>query len=276
MEKVSPGDGAGRIPAEITKIIPLGEERLPQGDHRANGVVLRRRDVSGRSQELLLFLHGFGATWVSAPGSGTSNRFGGGTEPMTWGVFRLYQSPRRLYLKGVDIRESFLGVRRSKSSLCAAVKWCLELSSRLPTGHESDPLLSLLWGSMKNLSCGVSHLLIDARFAWRWANLWGLAPSLDRCTRCGREIRIGGARLAARSSDGFICGECLRGARDGSEGRALLSPISSEAVLLLRTAATLPRDGFAAWAKAGGAESIRDAGIRAELEDCSLWLYSFL
>ncbi|MDR1916439.1 MAG: DNA repair protein RecO C-terminal domain-containing protein [Synergistaceae bacterium] len=273
MEKIEAGNGAGRI---HPRIIPLGVERLPQGNHRASGMVLRRRDISGKNQELLLFLNGFGAMWVSAPGSGRSNRFGGGTEPMTWGVFDLYQSPRRIYLKGVDIREFFWGVRKSKRSLDTAVKWCIELSSRLPTGHESDSLLSLLWGSMKNLSAGVNHLLIDARFAWRWGNLWGLAPSLDLCQCCGRAIDITSSNMTAMSRDGFVCGACLSEMKKRSESSTLRGQISAEAVRVLRLAATIPREGFIVWAKSDEADAAALANLKQELRDCASWFYSLL
>ena len=54
-------------------------ERIPQGDLAARGVVLRRKEDAGGSQELLLFLGGLGAMWVGAPrASGARSRFGAG------------------------------------------------------------------------------------------------------------------------------------------------------------------------------------------------------
>jgi DNA repair protein RecO (recombination protein O) len=242
---------------------------FPQGDHRASGVVLRRKDGTVSSQELLLFLRTHGATWVSAPGAdGPRNRFGAGTEPMMWGEFRLYQSPRRLYLKGVEVREDFWNIRRSPAALRTAVKWCGKLAARLMPGVEDDSLLSLLWGSMKNLSNGLRPLLLDIRFAWRWGNLWGVAPPLDSCVSCGARMN-GGPDALRRTSEGFLCGDCS--GRSGAEEAedAASRPFTAPAFAALRNSATLPLDKFSAWAS--------DAGIcDSELSGCPPWLYSFL
>jgi DNA repair protein RecO (recombination protein O) len=242
-----------------------GESALPQGEHAARGVVLRRK-VAGKSQELLLFLSSHGATWASAPGAGVRNRFGAGTEPMMWGEFHLYQSPRRLYLKEVDVREDFWSVRQSPRALRTAVKWCGELASRLMPGVMSDNLLSLFWGCMKNLSGGLDPVLLDVRFAWRWGNLWGVAPSLDSCASCGRRIGAD-ALFARRSPEGFLCDGCF--VSDAPE-RAIYKPLPVSAVSAMKSAATLSREKFPAWAAKLTAE---DA---ASLSDCPSWLYSFL
>lgn len=243
------------------------DEGLRQGAHRASGVVLRRKEGSVRSQELLLFLRTSGATWVGAPGATSAkNRFGGGIEPMVWGEYDLYQSPRRLYLKGVDVKEDFLQIRTSRRRLETAVKWCGELARRLPLGMENDALLSLLWGSMKNLRAGGDPALLDLRFAWRWANLWGLAPPLDVCSSCGRALPDRDAPdggEAALSRDGVVCAPCRAAAN--VSGIA----IGNEELASLACAATLPVDAFMAWQREPGAPLRNARGIAA-------WLYSFV
>ena len=249
------------------------EEGFRQGLHRAGGVVLRRKDSGAGSQSLLLFLKSHGAIWVNAPGTGGSkNRFGAGTEPLTWGDFNLYQSPRRLYLKGVDVREAFWNVRRSRRTLLAAVSWCGELASRLPERASSDNLLSLLWGSMRNLACGIDPTLLRVRFAWRWGNLWGTAPSLDTCSSCGRSILddYGGAVLGIQA--GLLCDRCMSGGNDepnrhGAAYKLITAPVLRNMFL----SATLPLDKFTQGAAADG----RNA-VCGEMEDCVPWLYSFL
>lgn len=234
-------------------------DSLPQGGYKSRGVVLRRKEGSARSFELLLFLNGHGAVWVGAPGAdGAKNRFGGGTEPMMWGDFDLYQSPRRLYLKGVDVREHFWTVRRSASRLKMAVKWCGELAKRLPPGVENDNLLSLFWGVVKALSAGVQPALLDLRFAWRWANLWGVAPQLDRCVGCGCRIEERAAWY--RGEDGAVCGTCRAANLAGV-------PVEGEALRIAANAAMLPREAFLAWA----------ADARADkAEELAAWLYAKL
>jgi DNA repair protein RecO (recombination protein O) len=182
---------------------------------------------------------------------------------MAWGEFLLYQSPRRFYLKGVDVKEGFWGVRASPAALRMAVKWCCELSRRLMPGIESDNLLSLLWGSVKNLSAGLSPLLLDVRFAWRWGNLWGVAPALDRCASCGASLDETSGYFAA-GEDGLMCAGCVP-----PTAEARFKPISAPALRALRDAATLPREKFSAWASSS-------ASSGDGLADCPSWLYSFL
>lgn len=242
-------------------------DQLPQGNHRAYGVVLRRREGSRGSQELLLFLKGMGAAWVSAPGAdGAKNRFGGGTEPLVWGLFDFYQSPRRLYLKSVDVREDFLGFRTSPKKLSTAVNWCRLLAKNIPVGHECDDLLSLLWGSLKNLALGIDPRLVDLRFAWRWGSLWGVAPSLENCCACGSGLHCAEEAEAVWVEDGLFCARCS--ASLSLDDGAL--PISFALLQEIRRAAMLPREQFLTWAMTVPPE------MAGALGDNVRRLYSFL
>jgi DNA repair protein RecO (recombination protein O) len=247
-------------------------ERVPDssftnGEHRARGVVLRRMEVSGKYQEVLLFLSSYGAIWVSAPGAGgASNRFGAGTEPMIWGDFTLYRSPKRLYIKGVDIREDFWGIRNSPSSLRTAVKWFSSLSRHLLPGAESDAVLSLLWGSMKNLAVGIAPAVLDVRFYWRWCNLWGAAPSFDYCQNCGEPLGAVSSGAIYRSDAGLLCGRCAGSSPEFPVSS--LSAVSPDALEIARTASSLPRERFRQWASG----TVAPDG----LSDISSWLVTFL
>ena len=87
---------------------------IPQGFLRQTGVVLRR-DVSAEGNvSLYLLLKGTGPVWASAPGAGKGRiRFGGGVEPLTWGIFNLYKGARKFYLKSVEVKEDFWALRSS-------------------------------------------------------------------------------------------------------------------------------------------------------------------
>lgn len=242
---------------------------MEQGDHRSRGVVLRRRGASSSSWDVLLFLSGMGAVWVNAPGAdGTKNRFGAGTEPMVWGDFHLYQSPKRLYLKGVEVREHFWNIRKSRGALRMAVKWLGAVSENLPVGCESDSLLSLLWGSMKNLSSGISPLLLDVRFALRWCGIWGTAPPLEECALCGVGLQSLSEPLHMTSM-GFICQRCGAG-RNIPGDTVFYKRMSILSLGEFRRAVLLSKDGFSEWAK--GKRPIEPCEMKA----CAEWLYGFL
>lgn len=242
-------------------------DSLEQGSHRAYGVVLRRREGSRASQELLLFLKGMGCRRISAPGAeGPKNRFGGGTEPLMWGTFDFYQSPRRLYLKGVDVREDYLLIRRSIRKLHAAVMWCKLLAETLPIGIECDDLLALFRGSLQNLAHGADPSLVGLRFVWRWGALWGVAPSLEYCCACGEALGTGEGERASRCGDGLLCRRCAAAARED----AVFSSLDGGVLREIRAAAMLPRGQFLAWAKSRSAENAPDLGVYAR------WFQTFL
>lgn len=256
----------GKSPGSIR----LERDDLPQGSHKARGVVLRRKEGSAnasKSFELLLFLRAYGAMWVGAPGAGGSkNRFGAGTEPMMWGDFELYQSPRRLYLKSVDVREDFWAVRGSRASLATALGWHGRIAKKIPPRVENDALLSLLFGSMKNLASGVAPAIADVRFAWRWANLWGVAPPLDFCAACGENFFSSEPPMFAYlGPEGLICERC-------ATEYGALRRIDAETHDLLYRAACLPRDEFSRTS-----ESAKIDPENADVwQSVSKWLYSFL
>jgi recombinational DNA repair protein (RecF pathway) len=194
---------------------------------------------------------------------------------MAWGSFLLYQSPRRLYLKGVDVAEDFLSLRNSKNSLLCAANWCRALAARLPASHENNAVLSLFWGSMKNLSRGLNPLLLDARFAWRWGNIWGVAPSLEQCPGCGSSLDA--LCAVPRSSDGFLCRDCGRkGGTEARHGRVFYGPVSREAFGVLKRACLLPAENFARDEPEMRELISGDDAIKKEIKDAASWLSSFL
>lgn len=149
-----------------------------------------------------------------------------------------------------------------------AVKWLGAVASNLPAGCESDALLSLLWGSMKNLSAGISPLLLDVRFALRWCGIWGSAPPLEECALCGVRLQSL-SEPVHMTSMGFICPRCGAGA-DIPGDAVFYKPMSIEVLSEFQRAAMLSKDNFSEWAK--GRKPIEPGGMK----ECAEWLYGFL
>ena len=166
-------------------------DRPGQGFWVGSGVVLRREEGSRNAARLQLFLKRAGICWVSAPGAlGSRSRFGAATEPLSWGEFRFYQSPRSTTLQDVRLFESFLSLRRSGGALREGVETCLWLS-RLPCGYPDDDLLGLFWRHFRLLSLSLPPMPLRLRFLVRWLRLQGRAPDLLHCARCGKPLRAG-------------------------------------------------------------------------------------
>ena len=181
-----------------------------QGLDAASGVVLSR-SVAGEGDLLLaLFLKGRGLVRVSARGAaGGRVRFGGGTEPLVWGAFRLHRGRGGgAYLSAVDVVDGMIPLRRRPEALRTAVRWSKLLLRHLMAEHPADDLLANLYWNMRLL--GTSRVPPEAaewRFLWRWITVWGLAPDLTRCARCGRL-----AESLFWTGEGLTCAGCGPGA----------------------------------------------------------------
>lgn len=216
-------------------ISSLYTDKLKQGYYTQTGTVLQRRDSSGQGQSLLLFLRDMGPLWVNAPSSSTKSRFGGATEPLVWGEFNLYQSPNKLYLQGAEIKEDFLSLRNSNEQLMTALRFYKRLSRVLMVGHESNQILTLLWGSLVLLKDNCPGDVVDFRFTWKLLNLIGLAPSLNQCVRCGERLES----RVSWCSDGLICVRCL----SGQYGKEL----EPGTLICMQAAALLDHNKFIEW-----------------------------
>ena len=224
-------------------------EKLPQGYYAKSGTVLKRKDSLKEGQSLLLFLRDLGPRWVSAPGAASGkSRFGGATEPMMWGEYTLYQSPRFLYLKEAEVREDFIALRSEPRKLMAALEFYRRMSQVVITAHESDQLLRVLWSAMTLLRDGAPAEAAEFRYNWRLLNALGLAPSLRNCVKCGSRFDGG----ASWSEDGLVCGRCSGG-----------EPAISQADLLeLAEAAQLPYEKFLAWSQADIRNNLFDKHVK--------------
>jgi DNA repair protein RecO (recombination protein O) len=146
----------------------------------ASGTVLNRR-IAGEGDLLLtLFLRGTGTVFASARGGGAGKvRFGGGTEPLVWGAFSLYESKGRRHVRSVDVADAMPRLRGKPEALLAAARWARLLTRRLPMEHPDDQLLANLYWCMKLLDEGFPAPAAEWRFLWRWLKSWGLAPGWE-------------------------------------------------------------------------------------------------
>jgi recombinational DNA repair protein (RecF pathway) len=161
--------------------------------------------------------------------------------------------------------------------MCAA-RWHKELSGRLALGQEDDALISLLWGSMKNLSRNLSPLLLDVRFSWRWANLWGVAPSLDLCPECGSPLASAEGEPISTDPAGFLCETCAYSACSAVSSNAGTRPasVTGEVFKIIRASSRHSAENFVRWEAANRAVVSGCRPLEKELKETARWFYSFL
>ena len=186
------------------------------GFRSASGVILSRRAVGEGDLLLTLFLKGMGMTFASALGAARGSvRFGGGTEPLVWGVFTIYRSGSgKKYLKSVDVADDMLKLRSRPDALFAAVRWAklltrylisedTEMTASPAPAHPLDSLLANFYWSLKLLD-KIPAEAAEWRFLWRWLKNWGLAPELGEhfCHgRTPRELDLLREVAAAKASE---------------------------------------------------------------------------
>ncbi len=204
-----------------------------QGQFRITGVVLDRRDLSSSLRSIYLWGREKGPFWIFAPGSGRGKISRGYTEPLVWGSFSLYKSPRGIYLKEADLREDFWEFRKSPRKMRQALRWAGLLKKNLLSEHPEDALLRVFYWSLILLREGGSTLPLEWRFLWKWLHLWGRAPDLWRCEGCGRNLQ-GTEIYAERKGSGFFCPSCGNSGKNLEEALVVLQELR-KAVMLSRS-----------------------------------------
>jgi len=178
---------------------------LSQGHYRQMGVVLKSQPSGERGKNLFLLLREFGPVWVSVPGAASArSQLSGATEPLVWGYFTLYRSPRRTYVKEVEVQEDFWSLRQDGTKLTTALRLCGHLLRFSLPGHPQDELMPLLYWSFKALENGTEAGAVEFRFLYRWSSILGISPRLDRCGSCGNPASYGLLTI-----EGLTCGSCL-------------------------------------------------------------------
>lgn len=199
-----------------------------QGLDAASGVVLARTAVGEGDLLLTLFLKGRGVVRASARGAAAGRvRFGGGTEPLVWGSFRLHRGRSGgVYLSAADVADGMILLRRRPESLRTAIGWSRLLMRHLMAEHPADDLLANLYWNMRLLAgARVPPEAAEWRFLWRWLLAWGLAPDLTHCARCGSS-----SGPVAWTGEGLVCAVCAPGGdrpRFSGEDVSLLSRIAA-------------------------------------------------
>lgn len=180
-------------------------DSIKQGLYSSSGVILRRSIHGEGNIGIYVFLKRMGPMWINAPGSARGRvRFGGATEPMTWGVFHIYKGPRSCYLKSVEVKNDLWSIRKNHILLKTCLKWLKLLSGNLLEAHPDDKLLGILYWSFELLQKEAEPEMVNWRFLWRWLNLWGIAPDLSICPGCGNTLSN-----AVWQTEAYYCPSCV-------------------------------------------------------------------
>lgn len=220
--------------------------------YRAEGVILRRRNLGEADSILTVFSPGEGKFDAIARGVRKArSRMRGHLEPLT--------RSRLLLARGrtLDVftqAETVSAYRRLREDLAASAEalCCLELVDRFTGEREPLPeLYALLLAALEALDAGGGPL-VARHFEQGLLSLLGYEPRIDACALCGGRLPREETLLSA-AAGGLVCRPCRP---DAGGGRA----VSVSVVKLLRFARRVDADAFAAVrAPSAEAEELRAA-----------------
>jgi DNA repair protein RecO (recombination protein O) len=158
---------------------------------RAEGIVLRTRDLGEHDRLVTLFTRELGRLTAVARGARrVRSRFGAALELFTLGEAAGFERPGRalVQLDHFDIRRSFQGVRADLLRLGQGARM-VETVSRLTGERDAHPAcFALLERGLRALEAGAPPGRVQLAFTLRVLDLLGYRPRLDRCGGCGQVV----------------------------------------------------------------------------------------
>jgi DNA repair protein RecO (recombination protein O) len=205
--------------------------------YRAEGIVLRNRELTGADRLLSLYTREYGRLRVAAYGAGKpSSRKRGAVQPFTRSEFLLGSGRDLDYVRQCAEREIFPHLRDDLENLLYAHHLAELVETFTPEGEPNGGLFALLLEALRGLGDGDPDLLVRA-FEIKLLGLLGYRPELGACVRCGRVSAPGEYHFAA-GAGGVVCARCapeVRGARVCRAGTvALLRYLSVAELRVLR------------------------------------------
>jgi DNA repair protein RecO (recombination protein O) len=213
---------------------PTARLKMPLRETEA--IVLRTYRLGEADKIVSLFTRQTGRLRAVAAGSQrTKSRYGGTLEPLSYIRLWLFERENRdlLRVNSTELLESFFDMQKDYRRHVAA-QYIAEVCERLlPERELNERAFRLLLATLRGLkhSGEVDRPLVY--FNYWLLRLGGYLPNLDRCARCGRELRDEPGYYGP-GSEGLQC----RGCRPGSATH----PISSLILALTQTLSHSPLD----------------------------------
>ncbi len=182
--------------------------------HHTPAIILRTVDYG--DSHVVVHLLGRDTGRMSAIAFGgrkSKRRFAGGLEPLRI-VDATYttQKSRDLHrLDELDVIESFPGIEERIETITAASYGTELVRETWREGEEARPVFELLRKFYRHLPpCPSTKAIarLTHQFEYQLLRLYGLAPSIHHCARCGISPQKMDKLRLSRRGEGLICGGC--------------------------------------------------------------------
>lgn len=197
--------------------------------------ILRTVDYGERDVIVTLLGRDAGRFAALARSARTSRkRFGGALQPLRM-VEAIYTPPTRgdLHtLQELDVSEDYPGLE-DRLELLSAASYATELVRE--TWREGEDaraifeLLRQLYAYLPRCDDNLDILCLTHHFELSLLNLYGLAPAISLCARCGASADTLPRARFARSGEGLLCEAC----RHAGEAVGVVHPVSLQLLLHL-------------------------------------------
>ncbi len=140
-------------------------------------------------------------------------RFGGALEPLR--VVEASLTQRRgsdlWRLDELEVIESFTGIDERIETITAASYATELVRETWREGEEAQPIFELLRRFFAHLpACSTNSSIerLTHQFEFQLLRLYGLAPALEGCARCGKTPEAMNSLRLSRRGEGLVCADC--------------------------------------------------------------------
>ena len=175
-----------------------------------NGIVLRYTDYRESDRILTVLSRERGLISVTARGCRKpKSKLASFASPFAYGEMEVNERFGKLQLSGATVLESFYPIRESYEHFVSASVAVSITAHVAPRETPNEELYLLLYNTLSLIAYGDNDPRdIELCFLAKLFRLEGIAPSLTRCLRCGRDLRGEKQVRFSNSLGGSVCETC--------------------------------------------------------------------
>jgi DNA repair protein RecO (recombination protein O) len=202
-------------------------------DARTEGIVLRQTKILNGRRMITLFSKEYGKIGA---GTGLAGRGKSALalRPFTYGSYDLRKGRSAWHINGAEVLRGFYRIAEAPEKF-ASCSYALEFTEKLlPEESPAPALFALALEYFRMMEeRGKKFDTLTVVFLFKAIHLWGAAPELEKCARCGK-APPGGVFFGVRDG-GLVCDACAGTENIPDTGKdRLLYPLDFDILKVMR------------------------------------------